>query len=205
MANETDRIMAMASLLQSCLLIRQIARHGEWDEQVAATCIYSLFQMDADSVTDVYGDYQGLQSGLKYLKNILQHKIERADIEITRYALSLLHLERKLIEKRGMLDKIRQQLYAIQNEFNIRDITNTTLHSRIADIYVSTISTIPPKIQVEGEREYLAQISNTWRVRTLLFCGIRSAVLWRQLGGTRWGLFWGRKRILRTIDHMLEM
>ena len=104
-----------------------------------------------------------------------------------------------------MLNKISQGLFAIKNEFDIHDLSNITLLSRISDIYVNTVSTIPPKIQVEGNREYLSQLNNTYRVRSMLFAGIRSAVLWRQLGGTRWGLFFNRRRILHSTNSLIEM
>lgn len=202
---DQHRAIALAGLLQSSQQVNQIARQGLWNESAATTCIYSLFQIDADSVAEVYADIRGLQPGLKHLRNLLQKKIERADLEITRYTLNLLHLERKLIQQNTMLNKISQGLFAIKNEFDIHDLSNMTLLSRISDIYVNTVSTIPPKIQVEGNREYLSQLNNTYRVRSMLFAGIRSAVLWRQLGGTRWGLFFNRRRILHSTESLIEM
>ena len=68
---------------------------------------------------------------------MLQKNIEQADVEITRYALTLLHLERKLVEQKNILDKVSQGLYAIKNEFDIGDLSNETLLSRIADVYVN--------------------------------------------------------------------
>jgi len=202
---EQHQVIALAGLLQSCQQVSLIARQGHWNESAASTCIYSLFQLDADSVTDVYEGIAGLRPGLQYLCDLLQKKIVRADMEVTRYALTLLHLERKLIQQKSTLDKISQDFYAINNEFDIRDSSNTTLLSRIADLYAHTVSTISPKVQVEGNREYLSQLHNTHRVRTMLFAGIRSAVLWRQLGGTRWRLFFYRQRILRTTESLMEM
>ena len=199
------RAMALAGLLQSSQQVSLLARHGRWNEPAAATCVYSLFQLDADSVTDVYEDIHGLKAGLQHLKNLLQRNIERADLEITRYALTLLHLEKKVIPQQDLMNKISQGLYAIKNEFDIKDVTDMNLLSRVADLYVSTISTIPPKVQVEGNREYLSQLDNTYRVRAMLFAGIRSAVLWRQLGGTRWGLFLNRRRILRGTEDLINM
>jgi len=108
------------------------------------------------------------------------------------------------VQQKNIMDKISQGLYAIQNEFDISDLSNMTLLSRIADVYVGTISTIPPKVQVEGNREYLSQSHNTYRVRAMLFAGVRSAVLWRQLGGTRWKLFLNRRRILRSIESLTK-
>jgi high frequency lysogenization protein len=203
--HEEHQVLALAGLLQSCQQVSLIARQGNWNQPAATTCVYSLFQMDADSVSDVYDGIGGLKPGLRYLNNLLQRKIERADMEITRYALTLLHLERKLVQQTTVMNKINQTLYAINNEYDVREVANTGLLSRIADSYVSTVSKVPPKVQVEGSREYLSQTINTYRVRAMLFAGIRSAVLWRQLGGSRWGLFWGRRRILRTTQHLMEM
>jgi high frequency lysogenization protein len=40
-------------------------------------------------------------------------------------------------------------------------------------------------------------------VRTLLLAGLRSAVLWRQLGGGRFDLMFGRKKIMREAEALL--
>ena len=204
MSSHHQRALALAGLIQSCQQVNRVARYGNWNESDAQTCIHSLFQIDADSVEDVYEGSSGLRSGLQFLKNVLEKKVERTDMEITQYALTLLHLERKLINNTSMLDQIRQHLYQIKNEFDIQDVSNITLVSRIADTYVQTISTIPPKVQVEGSREHLSQLNNTYKVRAMLFSGIRSAVLWRQLGGTRMGLLFGRRKLLNTVNQILE-
>ena len=69
---------------------------------------------------------------------------------------------------------------------------------KIAELYSKTISTISPRIVVNGKPQYL-QVDRTvnW-IRTLLFAGLRSAVLWRQLGGGRFSLMFGRKKNART-------
>jgi len=204
-SQEQHRVIALAGLLQSTQQVSLIARNGQWNTPAAITCVHSLFELDANSVADVYEDIHNLRFGLQHLKNLLQKNIEQADVEITRYALTLLHLERKLMQQKNIMNKISQGLYAIKNEFDISDLSDMTLLSRIADVYVNTISTIPPKVQVEGNREYLSQTQNTYRVRAMLFAGIRSAVLWRQLGGTRWELFWNRRRILRDTESLINI
>ena len=202
---EQRRALALAGVLQSSQQISLLARQGQWDSPAATTCIYSLFQLDAASVTEVYANIHGLKPGLQHLKNMLRKNIRRTDFEVARYALSMLNLERKLLARKALLDKISANLYAISNEHDINDISNSTLLSRIAEVYVTTISTIAPKVQVEGNREYLSQTDNTNRVRAMLFAGVRSAVLWRQLGGTRWGLFFGRHRLLRSTESLIKM
>jgi high frequency lysogenization protein len=38
----------------------------------------------------------------------------------------------------------------------------------------------------------------------LLLAGIRAAVLWQQLGGNRWSLFWSRKKYVATAHKFLS-
>lgn len=197
--------MALAGLLQCCQQVSQLARKGHWDPSSAHTCIHSLFQMEAETVTDVYGAIQSLAPGLRHLLQLLQKKIDRSDVEITRYAVSLLNHERKLKQRPELLNRISQRLYALRNEFDLTQIDDMALISRIADVYGETISTIPPKIQVEGSKRFLLDTLTANRVRAMLFSGMRSAVLWRQLGGSRWKLFLHRKNIERETRFLLEL
>ena len=59
------------------------------------------------------------------------------------------------------------------------------------------------RIVVNGKPQYL-QVDRTvnW-IRTLLFAGLRSAVLWRQLGGGRFSLMFGRKKMLEQAQTLL--
>jgi len=74
---------------------------------------------------------------------------------------------------------------------------------RIAGLYSKTISTISPRIVVNGRPQHL-QVQRTvnW-IRALLFSGLRSAVLWRQLGGGRFSLMFGRKKMLEQAQTLL--
>ena len=68
--------------------------------------------------------------------------------------------------------------------------------SNIADIYSDTISTFQYRIQVTGNYNYLQQNRVANQVRALLLTAIRSAILWRQLGGSRWQFLFYRKPML---------
>ncbi|TNF93434.1 MAG: lysogenization regulator HflD [Gammaproteobacteria bacterium] len=204
MSKEHDQILALAGLMQNSIQVQRIARRGNWEETTASTGIYSLFQMDADSVVAVYDGYRNLIPGLNQLKRLFMRKVERADMEITRYAMTLTHLENKLMKEQGMMEKIRDGLTAISSEFDIHDISNTSFLDRLSGLYVDTVGTIEPRVKVEGNQEYLTQTTNISRVRTMLFCGIRSAVLWQQCGGSRWSLMFGKKRLLKTVEEILE-
>ncbi|HSX19775.1 MAG TPA: DUF489 family protein, partial [Gammaproteobacteria bacterium] len=42
------------------------------------------------------------------------------------------------------------------------------------------------------------------KIRTILLAGVRSAVLWRQLGGSRWQLTFGKKTLLQDAQALLQ-
>jgi len=51
-------------------------------------------------------------------------------------------------------------------------------------------------VRRSGER--LPNDDNAAKIRALLLAGIRAAVLWQQLGGSRWKLFWSRRKYVAT-------
>ena len=66
------------------------------------------------------------------------------------------------------------------------------------------ISRLTPQVMVRGEERYLRDADIAARIRTLLLAGIRAAVLWRQLGGSKWRLFIGRKKYLAASRKFLS-
>jgi high frequency lysogenization protein len=82
--------------------------------------------------------------------------------------------------------------------------THDNVIAGLAEIYSDTISTFSFRIQVMGEYQHLQQPRIANRIRTLLFAGIRSAVLWRQLGGRRLKIILYRNKITRNAEQLLE-
>ncbi|MCW9047867.1 MAG: DUF489 family protein, partial [Gammaproteobacteria bacterium] len=50
----------------------------------------------------------------------------------------------------------------------------------------------------------LSQTNNANKVRALLFAAVRSAVLWRQCGGSRWQLLLSRKKYIESAARLLK-
>ncbi|MEK9134155.1 MAG: DUF489 family protein, partial [Pseudomonadota bacterium] len=67
-----------------------------------------------------------------------------------------------------------------------------------------TISTLTPRIMVNGEHGHLSNPLIAAKVRAALFAGIRSAFLWRQLGGNRWQLLFNRAKIAGEAAKILD-
>jgi len=73
----------------------------------------------------------------------------------------------------------------------------------ISGLYSDTISKLSPRIVVNGKPQYLKNERTVDWVRTLLMAGLRSATLWNQLGGGRFELMFGRKKIIREAESLL--
>jgi high frequency lysogenization protein len=72
----------------------------------------------------------------------------------------------------------------------------------VAGVYQDTFSRLPQRIKVTGSAQHLENGENADIVRSLLLAGVRSAYLWRQLGGRRWKLAFQRRAMLRTAQDL---
>lgn len=198
---DQDRTVALAGLFQATHLVRSIARTGQVDEGDFETCIASLFKIDAESSVAVYGGLPRLKTGLQLLAGQLR---QPQDMEVTRYVLNLLVLERKLRSQNRLLTTIRNAIEASQEKLHYFSPTHDNIIASLADLYANTISTLTPKIMVSGDPAYLSQQENANRIRALLLAGIRSALLWHQSGGGRLTLLFRRKAILLQAQRMLD-
>lgn len=55
-----------------------------------------------------------------------------------------------------------------------------------------------------GDYNYLQQARIANQIRALLLAAIRSATLWRQVGGSRWQLLLQRKILTHEVDRLLS-
>jgi len=77
-------------------------------------------------------------------------------------------------------------------------ITDEQVLANFASIYSDVISELGPKLQISGNPDCLKQPQVQHKIRALLLAAMRSAVLWRQLGGKRRHLVFARKAIFDT-------
>jgi len=198
-----ERTMALAGIFQATELVRQAANHGTWSGYAADTCLDSLLAIDADTVEEIYGNVNGLRLGAETLVSILQG--ERHYMESLGYAVSIMQVENNFRRKSCMQADIGSELQSIttiDDGLELHEIKDLQAE-KIAELYTRTISTLSPRIIVNGRPQFL-QVDRTvnW-IRTLLFAGLRSAVLWRQMGGGRFSLMFGRKKMLEQARTLL--
>jgi len=197
-----DQTLALAGIYQVASLVKQLANTGKANNAQLESSLETLFRFDANTVEEVYGNVAGVRHGIEILK---QHLVDRSsrDLEITKYVISLLMLERKLSKSPAMLEVIEKKLKAIEGQFDFFSLAHENTVAKLGQLYKDTISTLGPKIIVSGEQPYLSNEHNASKVRALLLAGIRSAVLWRQCGGSRWQFLFGRNAYLDECEKIL--
>ncbi len=57
---------------------------------------------------------------------------------------------------------------------------------------------------VQGNPHYLGQAGVVAEIRALLLAAVRSAVLWRQMGGSLWDFLLAKRRMRETVDRALR-
>lgn len=201
---QIDQVLALASVFQAAALVQEVARTGTADVEAFGTSLYSVLQLDAENTESVFGRWEGLTRGLQMLCQQMQQRIQPLDREVTRYVISLLSLERKLLKRPDLLEFIQTGVKSASAQAAFFSPTHENVIAGLADLYTRTLSTLRPRLRVTGEPRHLQNRENVNKIRALLLAGVRGAVLWRQLGGTRWRLLlWRGKPLFRTAETLL--
>jgi len=202
--NINDRALAFAGILQALQLVQHSAYGKPCDLTSMQASLGSILVIDSASVEAIYGGVDKLRTGLTLLKTQLMGGRHKPDPELSRYLITLLHLERKLSKRSDLLDRLRAGIERAQVQAEHFDVVHDNLVASLADTYTNTVSTLQPRIMINGQPQRLSDTTVANRVRALLLAAMRSAVLWRQCGGTRLGLIFERKKLAETASVLLE-
>lgn len=196
-----DRVLALAGLLQSIGLVQQMANNGQAETHPLAACIDSLFRFDAESTEAVFGGAAAMEPGLRRV--IAQLDGSGRDTSQTRIAMNVLHLERRFLASTETVEGVRRDLEEIERQREHWGPTHPTVLARLGELYAERISPLGPRVLVQGNPVYLSQPGVVAEVRATLLAALRSAVLWRQLGGSYWDLLLSRRAMVETAKGLL--
>lgn len=203
--------IALASVAQCAAMVDKLAVGGHIDSRQLAHSLNPLLVLDPKSFEDIYPNVSDLSLGFRTIHDLFSNKRPEKESLVLRYTLGLLHLHNSLSKNRGMQSRIRQGLKGIpplrtetsqegdeawafaENQRSIR---------LLAELYQDTISTLSYRIQIQGSADSLKDPAIAEKIRALLLSGIRSAMLWHQLGGRRWRLLVYRARIHKTAGQI---
>ncbi|MFT6373212.1 MAG: high frequency lysogenization protein [Gammaproteobacteria bacterium] len=199
-----NQTIALAGVFQAASLVDQISTVGKINQSAFDCSFDSLFAFEASTTIEVYGDLASIQSGLKTLEMYLSGVGEKPTKAVTYYILTLLKIAKQLKKNDGMSSKIFEKLQAINTQSKTFEFGRSNVTSKVAELYQETISTVNPRIIVKGEQSYLSNTDTVSKIRTLLLAGIRSAILWNQIGGSQWRLLFTRASYVRSAKKLIE-
>lgn len=205
LAQNIEQHLALAGVCQAAKLVQQTARQGNPDRQAVECCLSSILVTSPDTPQQVFGSLQNLKIGFQTIIDQLAGKNTTKDSELTRYIASILGLERKLAKNSAALNQLSDRINHVQRQLQYVEFDNQQIVSSLASIYSDVISPLAPRIQVSGDPNILGQSINQHRVRALLLAGIRAAVMWRQMGGRRRQILFGRKQIIDSARAAIKL
>ncbi|UTW45815.1 high frequency lysogenization protein HflD [bacterium SCSIO 12696] len=197
-----EQAIALAGVFQACHLVEQLARNGRATSDEFATCVHAIFEQNPESTEAVYGGARNLKLGVDTLHEQLTLQRNGQASDALRYAVGVTHLQGRLLRDKNMLVRLSNGIDRARSQAEHFSQTHENIIANLADLYQNTISTFRYRIQVNGFADYLRQEDIASRIRTLLLSGVRSAVLWKQLGGSRWHLILYRKDLVKLINKL---
>lgn len=200
--------IALAGMIQAVSLVKELAQTGKLNETGYHASIYSIFQRNPEDMPAVYEGLPGVKIGLERLIQLFGSNAKAAR-SLMHYVLSLLYLEKKISRSPRLQNQLIQKINQTQKQVDYFHLTHPTVITNLADTYLQTISKFKFRIIIWGTQRSLSVTENMDKIRALLLSGIRSAVLWRQVGGSRLHLIFSRgkikamaEKILTEIEHI---
>lgn len=222
MSREHDeQVIALAGIFQAASLVDQIARRGLVPQNSFENSIASLFVTNPELTEDIYGGVTDLPynlgTGLRTLQDVVDKKRSENNANVMRYALSAIHLERKLNDRPDMLELIGKRLDELNRKaryfgdhseetsdapLSPSAYTHANVIAGLGGLYQETLSTFSFRIQVSGDPRNLQNSENAAKIRALLLAAVRAAMLWRQVGGKRWHFIFFKSRVRPSLKRI---
>ena len=191
-----NQTLALAGLFQAAKMIDRIALLGELNTSAFNCSFDSLFKFDAESTLEIFTDLPGLEHGFIALIDYLGGENRNSGKNIAYYLLSMMKLSSHLLANESLAEKLQRGLLDIKVSAREFELSQEAVASRIDGLYQDKISNLEPRIMVRGDQLHLQNPINAAKIRCLLLAGIRAAVLWKQLGGSKWKLVMSRSKFV---------
>lgn len=222
-----NRALALAGVFQATQLTHMTALTGRqsigesgnfyFEQMIKASLnIRPSGKLNAQTL-DFFNQLADISLGLKTLESSITQpfntspksrlpKLSSTKLPMS-YAMALLQLEKKVYSNTKFVEIIEQSQQKILRQLSFFD--NNYMHpsiiANLAQTYVDTAGQINPRIMVRGNAEAFKDSGHTNRIRASLFTGLQMAHLWRQLGGSSWGMIFGKRKLLQDIQNLARL
>lgn len=197
----SDRVLALAGLLQALAQVRRIADTGQAHADVLTTALDSVFRIDANAAAEVYGGVSSLRTGLMLLRDYFNGAMP--DEQLPRLALAVIQLERRFVRDDDMVTRVLDGIRAQDDAAQRMGSTHPDVLNALGALYADTLSHLRPRVLVQGNPHYLGQAAVVAEVRAVLLSAVRSAVLWRQMGGSLWDFLLRKRAMGDAVQELL--
>jgi len=200
---QQDKTLALAGIFQAANLVDSLSTTGEVPEQSFTESINSIFQTNPQSVSEVFDAECQAELGVCALQIALSNSQDKYAARWLKYSKALIRVE-KIISRRHELHSIIKTRIEHHKRHSdlFGSVTSRAVISKLGSLYVDTAGMSKHRIIVRGRPSLLMTPVQKEKLCALLFAGIRSAHLWRELGGSEWELTFRKKRILSTAHSM---
>jgi high frequency lysogenization protein len=202
--SETDKTLALAGIFQAAHLANQIAFNQEINENTFKISMESIFKIESADVASVFGDKNGVRTGLSY---VIQYGTKEPPFKekiLIRYLFYIANLGKKVINNPELSKHLQRRLQPIISQATHLGTTNEIVIKELALLYRQVFLGRHLQVPVLGKLDVLKKTDVVHKIYAALMAGIRSAVLWYQVGGNRWQLFFGRKHLREQADFLLR-
>ena len=194
-----DYVISPCAIFQCSYLIDQASISNFENISDIEMLVKSIYITKSLKIKDIYYDETKLIDGLTSLKKVLDGKNDASLLNIQKYVLSSIILQKKINKINNLKNLIRKKIDNYHNNSMISENLNYQIKYS-EQIYKEYISLIKPRIIISGTKEYLEK--NSSLIRALLLSSIRAAFLWNKLSGSKWHLIFKRKEILNKCDRL---
>jgi len=198
-----DKTIALAGVYQAAAFAHELAQSGAVSRRDCfAGSLESLFVVNPDSTMAVFNhDLNRLAFGLRTL--IKSFNKDKEYLNIIKYVLTLLNLQSKFVSHDAM---VKQVQHGIQQAGHLGSLDEheAAMIEILAATYSKTISQLQPRVIIAGQPYHLKNKEVTEKIRAILLAGIRSAVLWKQVGGSHLQLLFKRKAYIQQAEQLLK-
>ncbi|MCU7834827.1 MAG: high frequency lysogenization protein HflD [gamma proteobacterium symbiont of Taylorina sp.] len=191
-----EQSIALAGIFQSCHQVQLLANSGQIDTFHLNIAVKAILNTEPENTLEIFQNIPNIHEGLELIQQQLGNTKKERDMELTRYSIGILFLATKLLKNTTMLQQLSEGIERAQGQIEHFGIDHANIYASLGGLYSDTISHLNPRIMVSGEPTILNNPDTANKVRALLLCAIRCAVLWLQLGGSRWQLLFKRKKIV---------
>ena len=197
-----NQTLALAGIFQSVHLCKTLATTGTCNQDVLFSTLRSILTMNTERVIDAYGgSARNISTGMGILKSQLGGNNESRDLDLARYALSLIQLGTNILKDDDTVEQLRIGISGAQSMD--LPVDDSAMISNFANLYRSSISQLSPRIMVSGDPDFLNDDNIASQIRASLLGGLRSVVLWRQCGGSRPKMLLSRSQYLKHAESYL--